>query len=160
MKCMNCGTRMTARRENYKYDACGLSGVTLVGVEVRRCRQCGEHEVVIPRIEGLHREIALALIRKAAKLVPDEIRFLRKHLGWSGADFAAHLGVTPEAVSRWERGRAAMGISAERLLRLAVAHLEPASDYSLDVLKSVAARSASPLRLGLSVGPKGWRAAA
>lgn len=160
MKCTACGAKMTARRENFKYDACGLSRVTLMDVEVRRCRSCGEHEVVIPRIEELHRVIALALIGKASKLVPDEIRFLRKHLGWSGADFAAHFGVTAETVSRWEQGKAPMGAVADRLLRLAVVHLEQASDYSLDALKSAAGQSPAPLRLGLTRGPRGWRAAA
>ena len=42
---------MTSARENYSYTASGLPYVTLVGVEVRRHKGCGEHEVVIPRIE-------------------------------------------------------------------------------------------------------------
>ena len=62
--------------------------------------KCGEHEVAIPRIEDLHRTIAQAVIAKRERLTPAEIRFLRKFLGWSGADFAAHVGTTPETVSR------------------------------------------------------------
>ena len=160
MRCTACEGKMTSTRENYKYDACGLPGITLLGVEVRRCKACGEHEVVIPRIQELHRLIATTMIRKLTKLAAEEIKFLRKHLGWSGADFAEHFGVTPETVSRWEQGRIPMGASAERLLRLSVAHLEPASDYSLDILKKVARSKASALRLGLKVSPRGWRAAA
>lgn len=160
MKCTACGGKMTARREDYKYEACGLSGITLLGIEVRRCKECEEYEVVIPRIQELHQLIATKLIRKQARLTADEIRFLRKHLGWSGTDFAEHIGVTPETVSRWEQGRIPMGAAAERLLRLAVAHLEPASDYSLDILKRVATSKASRLRLGLKAGRRGWRSAA
>jgi DNA-binding transcriptional regulator YiaG len=44
------------------------------------------------RSEG---SIAHAVIAKRERLTPAEIRFLRKFLGWSGADFAAHVGTTP-----------------------------------------------------------------
>ncbi len=115
MKCTTCGSKMSARRENYRYDASGLPGVTLAGVEVRRCAECGEHEVVIPSIEELHRAIVKVLVGKSERLAPTEIRFLRKYLGFSGADFAAHVGTTPETVSRWENGAAPMGVTADRL---------------------------------------------
>ena len=36
MKCFGCGHGMTSGRENVKYDASGLPGVTLVDVEVSR----------------------------------------------------------------------------------------------------------------------------
>ena len=64
MKCPECREPMTSARENYSYTASGLPYVTLVGVEVRRCKACGEHEVVIPRIEqqtSLFRLVCLAV---------------------------------------------------------------------------------------------------
>ena len=64
MKCDACGGPMISARENYNYAACGLPHVTLVGVEVRRCKACGEHEVVLPKIEQLHRAIALGVVAK------------------------------------------------------------------------------------------------
>lgn len=160
MKCLRCGARMRASRENHRYDHCGLTGVTLIGVEINRCPKCGEYEVTIPKIEELHRLISIALIRKPARLAPAEIRFLRKYLGWSGRDFAEHVGVSPETVSRWEQGQDKMGISADRLLRLMVSHVQPASDYSLDVLKDVAKGEPRPIRMGLEMSRKGWREAA
>jgi DNA-binding transcriptional regulator YiaG len=54
-----------------------------------------------------------------------EVRFLRKHLGWSGADFAAHMGVDPTTVSAWENERKPFGTSSDRLLRLIVARQAP-----------------------------------
>lgn len=51
--CLECGGKMTSQRETVKYDTLGLRNVTLVNVEVRRCQSCGEHEVVIPRINQL-----------------------------------------------------------------------------------------------------------
>ena len=47
---MEYGGKLKARKENYRYLACGLPNATLKGVEVRRCGTCGDHEVVIPRI--------------------------------------------------------------------------------------------------------------
>lgn len=84
LKCFGCGHEMTSGLENVKYDASGLPGVTLVGVEVSRCGHCGQYEVAIPRIEELHRALASALVRKSARLTPAEIRFLRTTFGWSG----------------------------------------------------------------------------
>lgn len=159
MKCSECGEPMTSARENYSYTASGLPYVTLVGVEVRRCKACGDHEVVLPKIEQLHRAIALALIGKLPRLTAAEVRYLRKYLGWSGADFARHMGVTAESVSRWENDREPMSAVADRLLRLMVATKAPVSDYSLDSLAEVG-EQAAPARLRVEPERGGWRAEA
>jgi len=39
-------------------------------------------------------------------MTPKGIRELRKRLGWSLAEFGRHFGVTPQAVLKWERGKA------------------------------------------------------
>lgn len=156
-KCMECGTPVKTTRQNYKYDASGLRGVTLVNIEVRHCPECGEQEVLIPNIEGLHRALALAIVRKRERLAPDEVRFLRKYLGLSSGDFAKHIGVSPESVSRWELGRTAMGQTADRFLRwLAVTH-EPISHYPLEILKEVAQSDPRPLKASFSIGDGGWQ---
>src|SRR5215203_2238863 len=99
-KCRTCGkTEMTARTETYLYTESGLPNVVLVGVEVRRCSSCGHHELVLPRIAELHRTITHAIIRKPFRLSGLEVRYLRKYLGWSGVDFARHVGVDPSTVS-------------------------------------------------------------
>ncbi len=160
MTCLQCGGAMTTARENFKYDASGLPGITLVGVEVSRCPQCGEFEVSIPQIEELHRMLARAVAAKPERLAAEEIRYLRKWLGWSGVDFADHMGVDPATVSRWENDSLQMGGSAERLLRLLVATREPIQSYSLDMLKHISDTKATPLRLGVQADAAGWRVAA
>jgi len=151
---------METRRENYHYTASGLPHVTLQQVEVSRCPCCGETEVSIPRIEALHRAIAAALARKPARLAPEEIRYLRKYLGWSGVDFAARMGVTPATVSRWEHGTGPMGNTADRLLRLLVVHQAPVQDYSADLLAEIAEEPEThAMRLGLDVDKDDWHAA-
>ena len=156
MTCSECGASMKTRRENYKYDASGLPGVTLVNVEVSRCPKCGETEVAIPNIEGLHRVLAMALVRKRARLAPLEIRFLRKCLGLASGDFAKHIGVAAETVSRWEQGRTAMGPTADRFLRWLVVTRQPVSHYPLEMLKDVAEGEPKPLRVEVKVGEGGW----
>lgn len=155
MKCVQCGeTSMTSARENYAYKASGLP-VTLVNVEVRRCKACGESMVAIPKIEQLHRTIAGAVISKRSRLTAAEIRFLRTHLGWSGSDFARHMGVKPETVSRWENGHDQMSPSADRLLRLMIVTRDPVSDYSLDSLLDVDA-APTPAKVKIGSSKTGW----
>jgi hypothetical protein len=42
----------------------------------------------------------MAVIAKRSRLTAAEVKFLRKYLGWSGADFARHMGVAPESTGR------------------------------------------------------------
>lgn len=154
MKCMQCGMAMTSARENFNYKASGLP-VTLLNIEVRRCGECGEFEVVIPKIEELHKTIARAVIVKKTRLTAAEVRFLRTHLGWSGTSFASHMGVKPETVSRWENGHDPMSALADRLLRLMVLTQEPVSDYSLDKLVGVDA-APKPAKIKAEASKTGW----
>lgn len=146
MKCDQCGARMAISHENHSYRESGLAYVTLLGLEVRRCRACGYHELVFHRLGPLHRSIALAIARKPAPLAASEIRFLRGWMGWSGKDFAAHMGVAPATVSRWERGRLAMGATADRLLRLIAVREADEHDYPLEAWKHLG-RDRQPLSL-------------
>jgi transcriptional regulator with XRE-family HTH domain len=101
------------------------------------------------------------LILKPTNLAPIEIKFLRKYLGWSGADFAAHMGSKPETISRWENGKLAMNAAADRLLRTMVAMRAPVQSYSLDVLKEITPKkNVKPLKVGLRLDASGWRAEA
>lgn len=160
MKCDPCGAQMKSGRENYRYTECGLDTVTLANVEVRRCPECGEYEVDIPRMEELHRVIAQEVASKSARLAAQEVRFLRKYLGFSGVDFAATLDVTPETVSRWETGKKQMSPVAERALRLMVFVRNPIDQYPLEKLAEVAQGEAVPLRMKLRETRAHWKAEA
>jgi putative zinc finger/helix-turn-helix YgiT family protein len=155
MTCIQCGRKLATKRENYRYAACGLLNVTLVGVEVRRCAKCGDHEVVIPRIEKLHQVLAAAVIRQTSRLTKDEIRFLRKYLGYSGVDFAKVVGVSPETISRWENGKEKMGSSAEKLVRMLVVHPQPIRHYSIEALAKISEKPSKPAPKPIGVRIKG-----
>jgi putative zinc finger/helix-turn-helix YgiT family protein len=144
---------MASGRENVPYRA--LPGVVLVGVEVRRCPNCGEYEVVIPRIEELDRTIGRAVISKPSKLSGAEIRFLRKYLDLSGVDLARKMGTKPETVSRWESDKQPMGAQADRLLRLMVAYRGAMKDY-LEVLETVATEDPTGLHQRVAHKDSTW----
>jgi len=161
MKCVECGHAMKPTIENHRYEAVAGLAVTLVGMRVNRCPECGEVEVEIPNLEGLHRALADLVIRKRARLGAAEIRFLRKYLGLSGSDFAERIGVDRATVSKWETGGQPMGTTADRLLRLMVAHEKPIEAYPIKTLTEVARDDAAPSRIGLRFAKKeGWTAEA
>jgi transcriptional regulator with XRE-family HTH domain len=79
--------------------------------------------------------------------------------GWSGVDFAKHMGVTPETVSRWESAEhlKPMGGTAERLLRLAVAYGQPIDEYPIDMLTEISDDQVPKVQiLALKPGRTGW----
>ena len=156
MKCTECGSAMKVRRENHLYDESGLTHVTLVGVEVARCTRCDNYEISIPHIEELHRLIARILIDKSTRFTGEEVRFLRKSLGWSGADFAKHMGVAEETVSRWENDAAPIGPQADRLLRLLVAQGKLTTSYPVEQLKEINLSRATATKLKLATKKERW----
>ncbi len=122
------------------------------------CPECGEEEVVIPKIEELHGVIAKSISKRPGQLQPREIRFLRTFLGYSSVDFARLLGVTPETVSRWEKLRnpQKMAKPSERLLRMLAQFAEPSRTYDLEqILLPDSARS-GPWALRFSQAGGEW----
>lgn len=156
-KCRTCGkAEMIPGVETYLYTESGLPNVVLAGVEVRRCPSCGHHELVLPRVAELHRTIAHAIIHKRARLSGLEVRFLRKYLGWSGVDFARHIGVDPSTVSNWENDKDPIGSTSDRLLRLMVAHGAPVDEYSLEELFKIDDERTPPVEVRVSPKARGW----
>ena len=158
-KCLECGGEMKRRMEDVAFDV-ALPGVTLAGVAVHRCPDCGYYEVEIPHLEELHRTIAAHLVGQTRRLAGAEVRFLRKWLGWSGQDFARHMGVSAETVSRWENEREPIGGTSDRLLRLIVVVRRPVADYPLDRLAEIGEGEASPAAVRFAPTKRGWRSAA
>lgn len=129
MNCPNCEkSEMAETRENYHYQECGLSNVTLADIVVRKCPVCGNVMPRIPSIEGLHDAIAHALVNKSERLLAQEIVFLRKYLGWSGSDFAKNMHCDRSQISKWEHGKE-MSKPYELLLREMVASGKKIEDY-------------------------------
>ena len=162
MKCPECkNTTLVNTKENHLYIESGLKNVTLRSIPIRHCSNCGIRFVSIPKIADLHRCISLVLIKKPNRLAPSEIRFLRKYLGWSGADFARKFHCTPQQVSRWEseRVKARMSISNELLLRSLVACGEKIDDYQAHMEKIAVKETYRPQVLAMQRIKEAWAAA-
>jgi len=154
MKCRECGAEMQVGREDWPYP--DLQGVTLRGIEVRRCVNDPDHEeITLPHMDGLHRTLAVALLRKRALLAGPEIRFLREVCDWDVPKLATLLNVAPKVLSRWEADRLGHSLMADRLLRMLAAG-SLGLPVPLDVLEHIA-DTAPPSRLVLQFGPSSWR---
>jgi len=116
-RCYECGAETEGRRENYRYVESGLSSVVLTNVLVFRCKRCG---AVVPQITAaavLHLRIAMHLLTKETRLSGEEVRFLRKAVGYSATELAKMLGTSKAVVSRWEN-YSTLGQESDRLVRL------------------------------------------
>jgi putative zinc finger/helix-turn-helix YgiT family protein len=157
MLCRVCDTETTvAPKQRHRYHEMGLPDVVLVGIDVSRCPRCGDVRPTIPYPEELHRLIAQALVGKRTRLLADEVVFLRGTLAWSAKDFARHMGVAPETVSRWESGAIPIGPQADRLLRLLVVQGRLTIDYPLERLAEIDMERATPTKVEVRLGDQEW----
>lgn len=115
MLCTDCGKEMTGSVENYRYTECGLQCVTLTGIVVYHCA-CGAISPEIPNMARLHRGIFANLLEKETQLSGEEIKFLRGMASLSATELGRIMGVTKQAVSRWEND-GQMGIEKDKFLR-------------------------------------------
>lgn len=150
MKCPTCNSNdMSVTRNGvYRYAESGLPNAVLVGIEVRRCPNCGEEMPVIQRIAELHRAMAMMVIGKKSRLAGAEIRFLRKFLGHSSEDFASLIGVARSTLSRWENNKEQPGTTVDRFLRLLVVTEKRVDGYEAKQLSGIedSARTAPIVR--------------
>ena len=117
-RCINCGGPVVVVKGDHRFIESGLTSVMLKGVDLIRCERCNTSDPVIPHMNGLMRLIALALIQKPCKLRGEDVRYLRRYVGMSAADFAEILAVDPTTLSKWENDRDPVGPANDRLIRL------------------------------------------
>ena len=147
MKCIDCDKEMKLVIENHRYTECGLDNIVLVNTKKYLCSSCGEEYLNILNPLELHRAIATTIAADFHRLSNKEFKFLRKHLGFSGAFFAKLIGVTRESISRWENGKAAIPRHMELLIRMLILNCNPDKNYDLhdQILKG--AKKMDPFRI-------------
>ena len=121
-----------------------LDGVAVVAAVEITCPKCGATSLAFDQMEAMYREVALALASKPERMSPGELRWMRKYLGFSGADWAEYLGVARETVSGWEN-RGKIPEATEKLLRMMVKVGPHIEDYGAPAtLKPMSKRKSLP----------------
>ena len=156
MKCPECGSEMSSKIETIDYEGTGLEKVVLEGVSVSRCTSCDEELLFIPKIEELHKCLAFAVATKPERLNGDEIRFLRKYLGFAGQDLADFLKVAPETVSRWENSKQPMKPTIEVALRLLALVRKPVENYPNERIRLFASKQHEPITFTVRRTETSW----
>ena len=75
--CTNCGQLAPLATVNYRYTESGLPNVVLQGIHTSSCPHCGNEDVLIPRMEKIHRAIAQARANSPSRLNGQRLRLLR-----------------------------------------------------------------------------------
>ena len=101
--------------KGYHYTESGLGNVWLANGFEQRATRYGKG-IAIHDVAGLHRLIGKELARKAA-LTGAELRFLRKEMDLSQSGLGALLGVSDQAVAKWEK-TGHIPKTADRMVRL------------------------------------------
>ncbi len=117
MKCGRCGGKTIIKRGDYKYVESGLDNVYLKNIELRVCESCNAVTPRISRINELHAIIGRAIALKTEPLSGAEARYLRKHLGLRGREWASLLHVDVATLSRWEGEQQEIGSQSDLLMR-------------------------------------------
>jgi DNA-binding transcriptional regulator YiaG len=101
----------------YQYKECGLDNIYLSnGYKIINTDR-GE-AISIHDIDGLHRAIGMHLVFSKKDLSGGELRFLRHEMLMSQKTLATLVGMSEQAIRRWENGKTSIPKSSERLIRL------------------------------------------
>lgn len=122
----------------YHYTECGLNNIYLLNgykfIDTPRGKA-----VSIKDIDGLHRAIGLFLVTTKRDLSGSEVRFLRLGMLMSQLTLAKLLGMSEQAIRRWENGKATIPKPSESLLRLLYKeHVNDKDGKIATVLKKIA----------------------
>ncbi len=120
IKCSNCSQPVETVHGNYTFRESGLDNIVLCGIELIKCKHCGNEDPIIPALDDLFRTIALALVTKPYRLAGEEVRFLRKHMGLTGDGFSRLLHIDKTTLSKWENNDDPVGTQSDLAIRMMV----------------------------------------
>ena len=120
MKCDVCdkGEIKIKRQQSYHYQESGLDNVYLTNVDLRMCDACGTKVPRFAKVPELHATIARAIAMQPCTLRGQDIKFLRKQLGFSAKEWATLLRTDASTLSRWENDQQEIGTQSDSLIRL------------------------------------------
>jgi len=100
----------------HQLQGCGLQNVNLMNGYVIDPE---DQAVAYADLKGLYKAIALAVACRGANLTASEFHFLRRRLDKSQAEVGALLGLTDQAVAKWEKGKSPVPVACAAMLRMA-----------------------------------------
>lgn len=104
-----------------KYDASKLIGLNVILFNcVEEFYDEGDKCIYIPDIEELAYTAAMVRCLNKKSFNGDEIRNIRKIIGWSAKKMEEKLKISYETISRWENDKYSMGGFVEKLFRISV----------------------------------------
>jgi YgiT-type zinc finger domain-containing protein len=121
--CMECGSEASIQKGTYRFRESGLDNVVLKGIEIVGCPACGDESPILPKLDGLLRTLAMAIVTSKRPLSGPEVRYLRKYLAMSGDQFARILHTDKSTLSKWENGAVNLGSKSDLLIRAVALHL-------------------------------------
>jgi DNA-binding transcriptional regulator YiaG len=117
-RCAKCkGLMERSIRPEHIEDLGGVVVNVLNAVQVYRCGKCDGEIVAIPDMDGLARATAISRALDPVILSGREVKFMRRVLDMTQAEFAKTIDLAPETVSRWEHDEDGRGGASEKLLR-------------------------------------------
>jgi DNA-binding transcriptional regulator YiaG len=127
----------------------------LQGVEITRCSQCGNDDIVIPHLNDLMRTLAFAVVSQPYRLQGEDVRFIRKYLNMTQAQLADLLDVHKTNLSKWENDEDKIGEQSDRLIRaVALALGEGLKERTEQVIRSFPQIQKSKKRPGIDMDPE------
>ena len=104
-------------RPEHTEDLGGVVVKVLNAAQVYRCATCDAEMVAIPDMDGLARSTAIARALDPVRLSGPEVKYMRRVLDMTQADFARAMDLSSETVSRWENDVRGVGGACEKLVR-------------------------------------------
>lgn len=147
---------------HYHYLECGLNNVYLVN-GFKYLQTPRGKSISIKDIDGLHKAIGFYLVTSKKDLSGDELRFLRHDMLISQATLARLLGISEQAIRRWERGKITIPKPSESLIRLLYReHVQNKDEKIMATLKEISdlEEHLNDRHLLFKETTKGWRTAA
>jgi len=132
--CGNCtyDKVLKGKKTKMKYDISGLDYITLDSVMVYSCPKCSEKFYDFGNVEKLNAVIAEFLATQNEPLAGNEIRFIRKYLGYDTTMFTKEiLKVKPETLSRMENDKQEHGETLDQFIKFLALTKQPDRDYAL-----------------------------
>ncbi|MFI5334476.1 MAG: helix-turn-helix domain-containing protein [Chlamydiales bacterium] len=148
-------------KDAYHYIESGLKNIYLLN-GYKMIKTSRGKSVTIHDLDGLHKAIGLFLISSKRDLSGDEVRFLRHEMLMSQDTLARLLGVSEQAIRRWERDKIDIPKPSESLLRLLYQeHVSDRDGKIATMLKKIAdlEEKMNGDEIHFKETTKGWRSA-